>query len=317
MPVDELAIPGRHNVSNALAAVARRPAVRRRAGRDPARRRGVHRASSTASSRSRVVDGVRFVNDSQGTQPDAVIAALRAFAAPIVLIAGGRDKGVDLRGLGAGRRRAGRRGRPDRRERRRRLRALFRAAGLARTRARADARGGRGRGRRDRPRAARPGRAGAPTATVLLSPAAASFDMFVDYAARGRAFKAAVAALARGRRRDGPPAPDPVVRRRDRRRSPPPATDGDAAARRPRAAPAGSRGPSGAPIAAGDDPPAAAPRAGLRAPRRRRGPGRDRHPDGLLVVGDGAYVSQRRRHVRDRRAAGRCGPAWASSRWSS
>ena len=33
-------------------------------------------------------------------------------------------------------------------------------------------------------------------ATVLLSPAAASFDMFVDYAARGRAFKSAVAALA-------------------------------------------------------------------------------------------------------------------------
>ena len=39
------------------------------------------------------------------------------------------------------------------------------------------------------------GGAGSP-ATVLLSPAAASFDMFVDYAARGRAFKAAVAALA-------------------------------------------------------------------------------------------------------------------------
>ena len=36
-------------------------------------------------------------------------------------------------------------------------------------------------------------------ATVLLSPAAASFDMFVDYAARGRAFKAAVAELARER----------------------------------------------------------------------------------------------------------------------
>jgi UDP-N-acetylmuramoylalanine--D-glutamate ligase len=37
-------------------------------------------------------------------------------------------------------------------------------------------------------------------ATVLLSPAAASFDMFVDYAARGRAFKDAVAAVAERRR---------------------------------------------------------------------------------------------------------------------
>ncbi len=45
-----------------------------------------------------LIDGVRFVNDSQGTQPDAVIAALRAFDGPIVLIAGGRDKGVDLVG---------------------------------------------------------------------------------------------------------------------------------------------------------------------------------------------------------------------------
>jgi len=35
---------------------------------------------------------------------------------------------------------------------------------------------------------------------VLLSPAAASFDMFVDYEARGRAFKAAVAALTERRR---------------------------------------------------------------------------------------------------------------------
>jgi len=34
------------------------------------------------------------------------------------------------------------------------------------------------------------------TATVLFSPAAASFDMFQDYEARGRAFKAAVARLA-------------------------------------------------------------------------------------------------------------------------
>jgi UDP-N-acetylmuramoylalanine--D-glutamate ligase len=41
--------------------------------------------------------------------------------------------------------------------------------------------------------------AGDGPATVLLSPAAASFDMFVDYAARGLAFKAIVAALAAAR----------------------------------------------------------------------------------------------------------------------
>ena len=78
----------------------RRAAVRRSVGGDP---RGAPRrspVSSIASSRGALVDGVRFVNDSQGTQPDAVIAALAAFPAPVVLIAGGRDKGVDLSALG-------------------------------------------------------------------------------------------------------------------------------------------------------------------------------------------------------------------------
>ena len=42
---------------------------------------------------------MRFVNDSQGTQPDAVVAALEAFPAPVVLIAGGRDKDIDLTSL--------------------------------------------------------------------------------------------------------------------------------------------------------------------------------------------------------------------------
>src|SRR5207253_3801457 len=95
MPLSELRIPGRHNVSNALAAVSvallfgvAPESVRRAAGEF----RGVeHRLEEVAT-----IDGVRFVNDSQGTQPDAVIAALRAFEPPVVLIAGGRDKGVDL-----------------------------------------------------------------------------------------------------------------------------------------------------------------------------------------------------------------------------
>jgi UDP-N-acetylmuramoylalanine--D-glutamate ligase len=104
LPLEELALPGRHNVSNALAAVAvamlfgvAPDAIRRAA----AEFSGVeHRLEPVA-----VVDGVRFVNDSQGTQPDAVAAALRAFPAPVVLIAGDRGRGA--RGCG----------RPHRRER--------------------------------------------------------------------------------------------------------------------------------------------------------------------------------------------------------
>ena len=53
MPIDELAIPGRHNVSNALAAVAVGRLVRHPARRDPPRGRRASPASSTASSRSR------------------------------------------------------------------------------------------------------------------------------------------------------------------------------------------------------------------------------------------------------------------------
>jgi UDP-N-acetylmuramoylalanine--D-glutamate ligase len=201
LPLEELRIPGAHNVSNALAAVAvallfgvAPDAIRRAA----AGFRGVeHRLEEVA-----IVDDVRFVNDSQGTQPDAVIAALRAFEPPVVLIAGGRDKGADTRelarvvaeraaaavvigesgsALGDRFAAAG-------------LRRLERAASLEEAVATAEALA------RDALATARPGA----TATVLLSPAAASFDMFTDYAARGRAFKQTVAALAAARpgRRD-------------------------------------------------------------------------------------------------------------------
>jgi UDP-N-acetylmuramoylalanine--D-glutamate ligase len=196
MPVGELQIPGRHNVSNALAAVATAlifdiapDAIRRAASAFT----GVeHRLEPVAT-----VDGVRFVNDSQGTQPDAVIAALRAFDAPVVLIAGGRDKDVDLSALppvvaerAAAAVLIGESG-P-------RLERLFRGAGLKET-ARAASLDDAVRAADAIARARLAAGAPAP-ATVLLSPAAASFDMFVDYAARGRAFKDAVARLAAERR---------------------------------------------------------------------------------------------------------------------
>ena len=201
MPVDELAIPGAHNVSNALAAIA----VALTFGVAPDDVRAAASAFSGVEHRLEavaLVDGVRFVNDSQGTQPDAVIAALRAFDPPIVLIAGGRDKGIDLGGLApvvAERAVAavliGESGPA--------LETAFRAAGLAHTERAADL----DEAVRRADAIARAARAetrtatGAPggPATVLLSPAAASFDMFVDYAARGRAFRAAVTALAAAR----------------------------------------------------------------------------------------------------------------------
>jgi UDP-N-acetylmuramoylalanine--D-glutamate ligase len=204
MRVDELAIPGDHNVSNVMAAVATallfgvapdaiRSAVRAFTGVE-------HRLEQVA-----VVDGVRFINDSQGTQPDAVIAALRSFPKPLILIAGGRDKGVDMSGLGpvaAERADAavliGESGPA--------LAEIFRGNGLARVEMAGTLAEAVGRG--DEIARELLAQAGASNpdqlATVLMSPAAASFDMFVDYEARGRAFRAAVSTLAERRRAPGP-----------------------------------------------------------------------------------------------------------------
>ncbi|HEX7492044.1 MAG TPA: UDP-N-acetylmuramoyl-L-alanine--D-glutamate ligase [Candidatus Limnocylindrales bacterium] len=200
MPVSELAIPGAHNVSNAMAAIA----VALMFGVAPDLIRAAAAAFTGVEHRLEQVafiGGVRFINDSQGTQPDAVIAALRSFPRPLVLIAGGRDKGVDLSGLGpvaAERADAavliGESGPA--------LATMFKADGLARVEmagsleAAVDLADEIARGL-----LADGGWAG--PATVLMSPAAASFDMFVDYAARGRAFRAAAAAVAERRRAAG------------------------------------------------------------------------------------------------------------------
>jgi UDP-N-acetylmuramoylalanine--D-glutamate ligase len=190
VPIDELRIPGGHNVSNAMAAVGAAllfgvdaTALRRMA----ATFSGVeHRLEIV-----RTIDGVRFVNDSQGTQPDAVIAALRAFEPPIVLIAGGRSKDLDLGELpavvaqrAAGAVLIGETG-PD-------LERRFRAAGLELS-ARAASMDEAVAVATTLARQVNKGTDA--VATVLLSPAAASFDMFTDYEARGRAFKAAVARI--------------------------------------------------------------------------------------------------------------------------
>ena len=135
-----------------------------------------------------------FVNDSQGTQPDAVIAALRSFEPPIVLICGGRSKNVPIDALA--------------REVAQRAAAVIVIGETADEFAAAfSAAGAQHIERaRDLEEAVRPGDATARAlggGTVLLSPAATSFDMFVDYAARGTAFKEIVRKIAAEHARGG------------------------------------------------------------------------------------------------------------------
>jgi len=93
--VEELQIPGTHNLENALAAAAMAFA----AGIAPEviaqalkRFEGVeHRLEFVLE-----VGGVRFVNDSKGTNPDAGIKAIEAVGKNILLIAGGYDKSADF-----------------------------------------------------------------------------------------------------------------------------------------------------------------------------------------------------------------------------
>ena len=94
MQPDELALRGRHNVYNSLAAAvaARVVEVRSDVMRESLRTfEGVpHRLESV-----REIDGVRYVNDSKATNVNAVWYALESFSESVVLIAGGRDKGND------------------------------------------------------------------------------------------------------------------------------------------------------------------------------------------------------------------------------
>lgn len=98
MQIEDLALRGRHNVYNSLAAAvaARVVEVRSDVVRESLRSfEGVpHRLESV-----REVDGVRYINDSKATNVNALWYALESFTEPVVLIAGGRDKGNDYEEL--------------------------------------------------------------------------------------------------------------------------------------------------------------------------------------------------------------------------
>jgi len=92
---DELQIPGAHNLENALAACA--IAYFGGIGKDVIAQ--VLRTFTGVEHRIEFcgqIDGVRFVNDSKGTNPDAAIKAIEAMKENIILIAGGYDKNSDF-----------------------------------------------------------------------------------------------------------------------------------------------------------------------------------------------------------------------------
>jgi UDP-N-acetylmuramoylalanine--D-glutamate ligase len=181
-PRGVLKIPGLQNVENALAAIAvarsmeiPSTAVLAELSRFP----GLpHRVEFVRS-----VAGVSYYNDSKGTNVGAVLAALDGFPEPVVLIAGGKDKGVDFRPLRAA---LGRKARAvvllgearDRMARELEGAAPITVAGTLPQAVRAAA------------EAARKGDA------VVFSPACSSFDMFRNFEERGEAFRKAVEELA-------------------------------------------------------------------------------------------------------------------------
>ena len=182
----ELPLPGDHVVANALAAIA--AACLRGAGPEHARE-GLLRARPVPHRLELVatVKGVDFINDTAATAPAAVRAALATYRhRPVILIAGGADKGVDLRSLA--------------REIATAVRAVVLLAGTA-TPALHDALHEAG--------AAVYGPCGSmeeavnlaaglarPGDVVLLSPGCASFGLFRDEFHRGESFREAVGRLA-------------------------------------------------------------------------------------------------------------------------
>ncbi|MFQ5734827.1 MAG: glutamate ligase domain-containing protein, partial [Planctomycetaceae bacterium] len=97
----DLPIPGAHNLKNAMAAAAAGLALGVPLA---AIERGLHDVTPLPHRLQFVGEwrGRRFYNDSLATTPESALAALDAFAEPVVLLAGGSDKGVDLSNLAGG-----------------------------------------------------------------------------------------------------------------------------------------------------------------------------------------------------------------------
>lgn len=181
VPLSSVRLIGRHLLADVAAAAAVSTIV----GVDPAAMtraveafEGLEHALEPAGS----IRGVRFVNDSKATNIESARRAIESFDSAIAVILGGKFKGGDFGDL---------------REPLAARAVAVIAIGEAAPKV-VDALSGvvpvrRASDMRDAVRAAYA--AASPAGTVLLAPACASFDMFRDYAERGRTFKAEVVRL--------------------------------------------------------------------------------------------------------------------------
>jgi len=180
-PLDRVKIHGVHNVENMMAAIGvakaagvPAPAIQRTLEEFPGLE---HRLEFV-----RAKDGVCYYNDSKATNVGAVVKSLASFSAPVVLLAGGVDKGGDYgvlqEAIGKGVRRLVLFGAAKE--------TIAKALGTLTETVIVD----------DLAAAVRDGHEHAQSGdVVLLSPACSSFDMFRNYAERGRVFKKLVQAL--------------------------------------------------------------------------------------------------------------------------
>lgn len=174
MPASSVPLPGRHNILNVLAAMALAETLHVPLD---AMKRAVAKFKGLAHRTELVLErnGVRWINDSKGTNVGATVAALSGMDAPVILIAGGEGKGADFDTL-----------RAPVKEYARAVVLIGRDAAPIEK-----ALGGvvpvvHAQDMQAAVHAAR--RLAQPGDVVLLSPACASFDMFRNYEHRGQVF---------------------------------------------------------------------------------------------------------------------------------
>jgi UDP-N-acetylmuramoylalanine--D-glutamate ligase len=182
LPVSAMKITGLHNAANALAALALGEALGlplEAMLTELASFPGLpHRSEWVAE-----INGVRYINDSKGTNVGATLAAVQGMSGPLIIIAGGDGKNQDFAPL-----REAFRGKV------RHVVLIGRDASDIEHALQGVTATERASSLEDAVRAA--ARVAQSGDTVLLSPACASLDMFRDYAHRGAVFVQAVKELA-------------------------------------------------------------------------------------------------------------------------